>query len=76
MVAGIAVVLQAAIRGLPCAALVTAKLGMMKGVEVLEIVCIIIYVTPTLRDGVMHDETRVICVTAELLDAKVWAMRS
>ena len=50
-----------------CRAFVTAKLGTMEGVEVLEI----LYVTAKLRDGAMHDETFVICITAELRDATV-----
>ena len=51
-----------------CRVFVTAKLGTMKGVEAFEI----LNVTAKLRDGVMHDETLVICVTSELSDATVW----
>ena len=53
-----------------CRVFVTAKLGTMKGVHVVAFE--ILNVTAQLRDGVMRDETLVICVTSELSDATVW----
>ena len=50
-----------------CRVFVIAKLRTIKRVEVLEI----LYITAKLRDGAMHDETLVICGTAELRDATV-----
>ena len=66
--AGIAVVSRAVIpRAILCCAFITAKLGMMKGIEVLKIV----YITAKLWNGVICDETLMICITADLRDAIV-----
>ena len=51
-----------------CRTFVTAKLWTLKRVEAFKI----IYVTAKLQDRAMHDETLVVCITAEFWNATIW----